>query len=394
MKVLLVNHFPLEGSGSGVYTANLARSLKKAGHEVRVIFPANQQIDDKTYDYGVHPVYFTKESEKATKGALKFNFPCFTTHPMSHNTFYNLSEKEEKEYRDAFRKAISEEVSKFKPDIIHCGHIWILPAIASEFDVPLIITAHGTDLIGYKKSDRFCEDAVKAVKSAKNIITISESNKKLVEECFPFAKDKVVLIPNGYSEEVFHLEDNDREAVLKELGVDGPHEKMVCFVGKFAHFKGIDILLRATKEYEDDKTCTVLAGSGELFDEMKALAEELGLKHVFFLGNQPHNVLRKIYNVTDVSLVPSRNEPFGLVVVEAMACGAPVIGTNDGGIKDIITDDTGILVEPEDAEGLAKAVVSVLTGEKKFSRETNADYARKNYSNDNYIQDLIKIYEA
>ncbi|MBQ5812398.1 glycosyltransferase family 4 protein, partial [Candidatus Saccharibacteria bacterium] len=59
-------------------------------------------------------------------------------------------------------------------------------------------TAHGTDLIGYQESERFRKDATLAAKKAKKIITISEKNKKLVEECFPFAKDKVVLIPNGY----------------------------------------------------------------------------------------------------------------------------------------------------------------------------------------------------
>ena len=394
MRVLLINHFPLEGSGSGVYTANVATSLKKLGHEVKVIFPTNKRVDSGFYGYGVRPVYFSGDDDSVEEEALQFNFPCFTTHPMSYNTFYELSPEEENEYRVAFRNAIKEEVEAFHPDVIHCGHIWVLSAIASEFDLPLVITAHGTDLIGYQESERFRKDATLAAKKAKKIITISEKNKKLVEECFPFAKDKVVLIPNGYDAGRFYLENCSREEVLRELGIDEQFEKIVCFAGKFAHFKGIDILLNAAKEYEDDKTCTLLAGSGELFGEMQELAKRLNLRHVKFLGNQTHDVLRKIYNIADVSLAPSRNEPFGLVVVEAMACGAPVIGTNDGGIKDIITDETGILIDPEDSKGLASAILNVLSGKKQFDRKKVAEYAINHYSNDNFIQDLVEVYRV
>lgn len=392
MRILLINHFPLEGSGSGVYTANLAKSLKKIGHEVKIIFPTNRRIDNQEYEFEVHPVYFASDDRKEVDGALSFNFPCFTTHPLSQNTFYKLSLDEEKAYRNVFEEAIAEEVKSFKPDVIHCGHIWTLAAIASQFDIPLIITAHGTDLIGYQESDRFHDDAILAAKKAKNIITISEKNKILVEECFPFTKDKVVLIPNGYDEEIFYPETNDRQTVLKELGVDEQFDKVVCFAGKFTYFKGIDILLRATKTYENDHICTVIAGGGELFDEMRQLAVELDLKHVKFVGNQPHDVLRKLYNISEVSLVPSRNEAFGLVVIEAMACGTPVIGTNDGGIKDIITEETGILIKPESPDDLARAVQKIMTGTKRFDREKIARYAKEHYSNDNFVEKVVDLY--
>ena len=91
MRVLLINHFPLEGSGSGVYTANVATSLKKLGHEVKVIFPTNIRVDSDFYGYGVRPVYFSGDDDSVEEEALQFNFPCFTTHPMSYNTFYELS---------------------------------------------------------------------------------------------------------------------------------------------------------------------------------------------------------------------------------------------------------------------------------------------------------------
>ncbi len=79
-------------------------------------------------------------------------------------------------YIHAFDEAIEAELEDFNPDIIHSGHIWILPSIASEYDIPLIITAHGTDLIGYEKGIRFRKYANAAFNEAYKIITISKEN--------------------------------------------------------------------------------------------------------------------------------------------------------------------------------------------------------------------------
>jgi len=86
MRVLLINHFPLEGSGSGTYTRNVAIHLAKLGHEVCIIFPENSEHFRKLTDIKLHPVFFC---ENATGySGLSFNFPCFTTHPRSTFTFY------------------------------------------------------------------------------------------------------------------------------------------------------------------------------------------------------------------------------------------------------------------------------------------------------------------
>ena len=91
MKVLLINHFPLEGSGSGIYTKNIALSLIKKGHQVCIIMPENRKITSLE-NIKLHPVYF-KNKEEIDK-QLPFNFPCFTTHPYSSNTFYDLTDAE------------------------------------------------------------------------------------------------------------------------------------------------------------------------------------------------------------------------------------------------------------------------------------------------------------
>lgn len=386
-----MNHFPLTGSGSGVYTKNIADSLIKKGHEICIIFPENTEVPLLQDKIKMHPVYF--KGGNNIKGEIPFNFPCFTTHPRSTQTYYDLTDEELQTYINAFKSALEEEIETFNPDVIHAGHIWILPSIAADYNIPLIITAHGTDLIGYEESEKFRPYAKNATKHAECIITISEENSELVKNFFPFAKEKTKLIPNGYNSDVFYPESINKEEFLNQLGITKTYKNIISFAGKFTYFKGIDVLLKAAKIYEDEDTLTLLAGDGELFDKMNKLAKELNLKNVVFLKNQPHDILRKLYSIADVSLIPSRNEAFGLVVIEALACGAPVIGTNSGGIPDIITKEVGMLIEEENYEELANKIKDILNQKVEFDRNTCSNYAKEKYSQDNFTSILVDIYE-
>lgn len=414
MRILLMCHFPLTGSGSGVYTLNVAHALAKQGHEVRIIVPENQPPEK--YDaFGVHPVYFTGPDgihpDIATCGAmgfdvLDFNFPCFTTHPRSVQTFYDMTDEQLEDYEAAFRAALEFEIENFHPDVIHCGHAWLQPAYAADYGIPLIVTVHGTDLIGYEKivdthdesAKLFKDAAKKALESAAAIITISKENNQLVRRLFPEQVDKCHLILNGYNADVFYPQPTTIAEALEQFDIDVESDfddfaHLVSFAGKFAHFKGIDVLLKGAAGFLRPDTALVLAGDGELFDEMSALANELGLENVFFVHNQPHAALRRLYSAADLSLLTSRKEPFGLVIIEAMACGAPVVGSDDGGAVDIVTPEVGLLFESENPADLAEKVNEVLDGKKKFDREVVAEYAKKNFSQDESIEQLVDIYK-
>lgn len=390
MRVLLMNHFPLQGSGSGVYTVNIARALVRKGHEVCIIMPENEVLAELDVDgIRLHPVYF----DSCSADALDFDFPCFTTHPRSVMTFYELDNAQVAAYEGSFRTAIEDEIAAFDPDVIHCGHIWLQASYAADYGIPLIITAHGTDLIGFQKSERFREQARKAFDTADAIITISKDSTALVNKLFG-EPEKVHLVRNGYDPTVFYPDESSVAEVLTRFDIDGDYDDIVSFAGKFAHFKGIDILLNAAALYERDGVATIIAGDGELFGEMTALAKELGLRHVHFVHNQPHDVLRHLYSCATVSLLTSRNEPFGLVAIEALACGAPVIASDEGGPLDIITPEVGLLFQSENPEDLAREVQLVLDGDIDFDREEIARYALENYSQDVSIDELIALYEA
>ena len=412
MKILMINHFPLAGSGSGTYTRNLAVHLTSLGHEVCIILPENTDAYDEVEGVRLHPVFFSSEEKdavqvSATAGSsmddpLPFNFPCFTSHPRSINNFGKLSGKQLQMYAEAFERAIDEEISDFRPDIVHGQHVWILPSLAVGKGVPLVLTAHGTDLMGFDKWPELRPCAKKAMDACFAVISISKDNCALIEERFPENRDKIVMMRNGYDPSIFYPEETsvEKEMALHNIAKeDYEGRKIVSFAGKLANFKGVDVLLDAIKLYEDKdpKTITLIVGDGDEREMLHRKARDLQLKTVHFFGNVAQKELRSVYNIADVNLVPSRREPFGLVAIEAMACGAPVIATNQGGLPDFVSEEVGGLVEVEDPEGLAEKILEVLVRKEGEEREQwrrdIAHYARTHYAQDTIIKELDELYQ-
>ena len=356
MKILLVNHFPLEGSGSGTYTKNIAMNLVKREHEVAVVLPENDSYD-KIPGVNFFPVFFTNDKE--IPNALPFNFPCFTTHPRSTTTFTDLSTPQFAQYLTAFDSVMRQTVETFKPDIIHGQHIWCLSWLGAKQGVPSVITTHGTDIMGCTKWPEFKGFASESISVCSKVIAISNDNMISATSMFPHAKEKTILLSNGYNEDIFYPEQTDREDVLSSLNVPYNGEKLVLFAGKLTEFKGVDTLLRAAALYEKETNgdiVTLLAGNGEKFEYLNNLKDELGLKKVYFLGHKSQDELRTLYSTADVFAMPSRREPFGLVAIEAMACGLPVVATEEGGLPEFVKPEVGSLVPVDDEASLSMSI--------------------------------------
>ena len=132
----------------------------------------------------------------------------------------------------------------------------------------------------------------------------------------------------------------------------------------------------------------------QLWQEMHDLRQELGLTGVHFLGHQPQPTVARVYNIADVSIVPSRIEPFGLVAVEALACGTPVVATNAGGLPDFINDQVGALVPLGDHEALAEAIIDeIKSGSKQTKGRYAAQYALDGYSWPSQVKKMVELYE-
>jgi glycosyltransferase involved in cell wall biosynthesis len=141
---------------------------------------------------------------------------------------------------------------------------------------------------------------------------------------------------------------------------------MVLFVGKFANWKRLDAVLQSAKVYEksDPKICTVIAGTGGPKDILKyhSMAyEKLGLKNTYFVGSMSQVQLRELCTVADIGVFPSKKEPFGMVFIECMACGTPVIGAASGGPVSFVTEEVGKLVpESEDVASFSKVLCKTI----------------------------------
>ena len=204
-----------------------------------------------------------------------------------------------------------------------------------------------------RKYKFYMHEAENSARNSDKIIVISNDQQRRFNEAFPFAADKVELIENGYDPKTFFVEEKpkSREEVLgtltSNITPDGKiptdYDTMVLFVGKFADFKGIDSMLTANKIYDERlkakglKPLTVIVGSGVLDDKLRAQAAYLGLDNTHFVGRQNHETIRGLQNLDHViPVADSRDEPFGLVVIEATACGNAIIGSNSGGMTDIL----------------------------------------------------------
>lgn len=391
------NHFPLQGSGSGIYTLNVAQELVRLGHEVLVIVPDHHSVPPETYPFPTQTILFS-DGENDAEAEVDFNFPCFTTHPRSITTFYELTDQQMNEYVNVWHRHINQAVVDFQPDIIHAHHVWVTPYVASMTGLPYVISVHGTDLMGFQNGPRYREMALLAAEKANGLIAISRQVQADTLETYGVLPQKVHLIANGFDLDIFKvIPGATKAAVLSQFGIEATGGPLVSFVGKFTDFKGIDVLLKAAAVYElaIPGVQTVLVGHGQLWQEMHNLRDELGLRGVHFLGHQPQPTVAQVYNAADVSVVPSRIEPFGLVAVEALACGTPVVATNAGGLPDFINDQVGALVPLEDHEALAQAIISELNaGSKATKGKFAAQYALDGYSWASQVKKMANLYES
>jgi phosphatidylinositol alpha-1,6-mannosyltransferase len=177
---------------------------------------------------------------------------------------------------------------------------------------------------------------------------------------------RVHVVPNGTDPERFRPQDGT--PVRERLGLSD--QPLLLTVGRLVPRKGIDTVLRALPTIAErcPDVAYVVAGSGPDRSRLEELADQLGVRdRVRFVGDVDHDRLPLYYSAADLFVMPAREDPpdvegFGLVFLEANACGTPVIGARSGGIPDAIRDgETGLLVPPNDPEAFADAAVRVLT---------------------------------
>jgi glycosyltransferase involved in cell wall biosynthesis len=204
-------------------------------------------------------------------------------------------------------------------------------------------------------------------------------------------QERIAFIPNAVDTQKFAPASAIRKQQLrKRFGVSS-QDTMFLFIGRFEKRKGADTLLRAWEKLDDGILWIVGAGSEE--SALQKVAKELRLQRVQFLGGTLNPL--DYYQAADVFILPSIQEGFPNVILEAMSCGLPCIASEIGGVTDIMKQDSqGILVPPADANSLAEAMKRMLYSKKDRIRwgETALKTVQENYNFDRVLVDYLNLY--
>lgn len=306
---------------------------------------------------------------------------------------------------DEFADGVAADLEVAPVDLLHANY-W-LSAVAGHtlkhrLDLPLVATFHTLARVKAEAGDT--EPVVREVAEADVIgccDAICVSNPVEADELvrlYGAPRERLELVPSGVDPAFFSP--GDRAGARAALGLDD--RPTLLFVGRIQPLKGLTVAVEALARLADRRTRLVVVGGPSGLDgpvEMErvvALVDRLGLaERVLFVPPQPHHLLSSWYRAADVVVVPSRSESFGLVALEAAACGVPVVAAAVGGLRTLVDDGvSGFLVEDRDPASFARAVECVLAdpgraawmgaeaarGSRRYSWSTTAARLRRSYA--------------
>jgi D-inositol-3-phosphate glycosyltransferase len=257
-------------------------------------------------------------------------------------------------------------------DALHANY-WLSGQVAHrlkhELGLPMVATFHTLARVKAVAGDPVLDDpAARArgeaeiMRCADLILASTSEEADQLARLYGADAERVEILPPGVDHGVFSPGSN--QAARAALG--HPGERVLLFVGRIQPLKGLDLAVRTVAEIGDANLWVVGGPSGPdgpaEVAKVQALANELGVaERLLFLPPQPHHQLADYYRAADVCLVPSRTESFGLVALEAAACGTPVVASAVGGLRSIVEDgQTGFLVEDRDPLEWATPVALLL----------------------------------
>lgn len=356
---------PFVQGGAGTYAYNLTKELARLGHEIHVITPRVAGCSKESAEEGlfVHRLNFLN---RPFLTALSFWFSL-------RKDFSSLEQR----------------VGGF--DIVHDNGLSGFSLNSSVVLPPRAVTIHHLARTTLEALEVSLLDRVRNIrgemgisplieplcmKRADRIVAVSQFTKKDIMNVYDIPESRIEVIYHGVNPKGYVFPEEAKVKIKNTLGINS--QPMILFTGKLALRKGVDILLRALpKVLKEVDVKLVLAGSGNQQD-YRHLAQALGiLDKLHFLGRVPDDTLRLLYSSCDLFVLPSRLEGLGIVILEAMAAGKPIVATNVGGIPELIeSGQNGVLVECNNQEELASAIIKVLS-DKSLAQAISENNRRK-----------------
>ena len=343
-----------KSGGMNVYVRQLAAALGDLGMEIDIFTREHAGVANRIETIGpnVRVIHIRAGEPEAHVGELYAHLPEFL------------------EQLNAFR-----EEEGLEYDVVH-SHYWLSSWVGRELSqaigAPHVVTFHTLSLIKMQSRAGEVEPAERPVveaevmASADRIIAFSPHERDAMARLYGADASKVSLVPCGVDLSVFRP--LDQKSVRARLGLNG--EKILLYVGRIEPLKGLELLVETAAQMDSGETVRLIVvgadanGDHEL-DRVKQLARERDLEdQIDFVGQVDHKELPLYYNAADVCVVPSYYESFGLVALEAMACGTPVVATRVGGLSTIIHHGrTGYLKSWRCPEAFANSVEMIISSD-------------------------------
>lgn len=371
MRVLLANHTPTYGSGSGSYTQMLALGLLNAGWEVGIVTPLAKryQISPKLKTFSV-PLFHN-------------SFPSFTGHPLSSITYANLNAPELEEIENIWLDTFNMLKATWMPNIIHTQHLSLVTKAAARAGFNPVVTCHGSEIkFAHNNPHISIKSLFSKLDQIQAIIFISSYVREITEKILGRVEKSHVL-HNPCDTSIFHpVMTNSKTGI--HLG----------FVGRLVEYKNCKDVIHLVAELKKEKPLVhaTIIGDGDQRHKLEHLVNELKLEsQVRFMGYIEQKNLPLVYPLFDTVVVPSIDEPFGLVALESVACGTPVIVAESGGLVELVRKPFIFGYNPNDFASLVQTTRYVLNLD--ISPNDAFQYVDQNYSVDNYIKGLQLIYK-
>lgn len=357
--------------GSGVLATELGMALSLKGHEIHFI--SYQQPVRLHFHPNIcyHEVSVPK-------------YPLFDYPP----------------YETALTSTLVNVISNNDLDLLHV-HYAIPHASAAYYarqilkktgkDIPYITTLHGTDITLVGKDQTYAPVVTHSINESDAITAVSDNLREETYRSFEVEKD-IVVIPNFVDTERFRQ--SNKEHFKRMVAPDG--ERILVHASNFRKVKRVDDVIRIFERVREQMPAKLLmVGDGPERQHAEELARTLRVfKDIRFLGRQDQ--MDEILSISDLFVLPSEHESFGLSALEAMACGVPVISTNTGGLPEInIHDKTGYLSDVGDVMSMAQYAVHILKEDETLSSfKNNAAMHARNFEKSKIIPQYEQLYET